>query len=82
MNAVMIYDANGRQVLGLDSETQLALYRRGQRTFALPGGLTMKILCALPKAEDADSLEISHDRNAIPHGGETTSHRSDIYAGG
>jgi hypothetical protein len=81
MNAVMIFDAQGRQVLGLDSVTQLHLYRRGDRSFSLPGGLTMKILCDLPNAADANSLETLDGQNAIRHGEETTIHHSGTFGG-
>jgi hypothetical protein len=80
MNAILIHDANGRQVFGLDSETQLALYRRGVRTFTLPNGLTLKILCALPNAADAHSLETLDCHSATPNGEETTSRHSDTCA--
>jgi hypothetical protein len=82
MNAILIHDANGRQVFGLDSDTQLALYRRGVRTFTLPGGLTLKILCALPNAVEPDTLETLDCRSAIRHGAETTIPHSGIFDGG
>jgi hypothetical protein len=82
MNAITIYNAEGRQVFGLDSETQLALYKRGQRVFQLPGNLTLRIACDLPNAVDPCNQESADYPTATRCGVETTNHHSGIYDGG
>jgi len=49
--AIRIFDAQGRQVFGVDSLTAENLYRRGDRRFDLPGGLYAKLDADLPAAD-------------------------------
>jgi hypothetical protein len=81
-SAFIIVDENGRQVFGLDNDTQLSLYRRGDREFSIGHGLKVKITCELPNARDARSQENGGRQSATPHGEETTSHRIGTFLRG
>jgi hypothetical protein len=82
VRAIIIKDAQGRQVFGMDEETHQQLYKQGVRSFPLSGGLTLTLLAALPNAADYNTQETLGDRCENQRDAETTIRHNGIYADG